>query len=127
MNVIFRTPYSRDYEDISSFEVVLDDVSLTVPDDSYTIPQLFERAVAGYSLTTNDPVYNEDYDHPSEYGDYDLADYHTESLELSERFARREYAKSKLLRSVAKQSDSSFDGNTDVDKGKESGGEREGV
>lgn len=124
---MFRNPYSRNYEDSYNYESVLDPISVTIPDDSYTIPQLFERAVAGYSLTSRDPVYNEDYDHPSEYGDYDLADFDTERKELESRAMERQRRKEKLYRSVAEQSDPYLDGKADVNISKESSGEREGV
>lgn len=122
---MFRNPYTRDWQASYNLESA-DSVSLTIPDDSYTIPQLFERAVAGYSLTSRDPVYNEDYDHPSEYGDYDLADYDTDRKEIEFRSLERQRRKEELLRNAAKQSDSGSDGTSDSDMEERSGGEREG-
>lgn len=124
---MFRNPYKRNYKDSYNYESVLDPISVTVPDDSYTIPQLFERAVAGYSLTAHDPIYNEDYDHPSEYGDYDLADYDTDRKELQSRAMERQRRKEELLKSAAKQNDLRSDLPVDVDISKKSDGEQEGV
>lgn len=95
-------------------------VSMTVPDESFTIAELFQRAAQGLPITTRekDAVYNEDYWHPSEDGDYDLADYHSEVLELQARRrslqeaskAQKDDKPDSVSRSDAKQSDTNTDG-----------------
>lgn len=65
--------------------------SCVVPDETYSIPELFIRAQQGFPITdkSSDAVYNEDYHHPSEDGDYDLSDYDTDIRDIRSRAKQR--------------------------------------
>lgn len=92
----FRTPYNFKLEDRDCETIT--DPSMTVPDMSYTIPELFARFAAGRSVPVFDKGYYsgvdpdlDDFD-PTESGDFDLADY-TERQAYLDYLAKKDIKK----------------------------------
>lgn len=91
----FSTPYKYDPADVGCYEVLSDEPSMTVPDQSLTVRDLLERYTRGIApACAREPLYDdrenldfEDVD-PSERPDFDLVDVdlHRRNLEaLSEK------------------------------------------
>lgn len=83
------------YDPACSATIVEDNVSMTKPDQTYSIRELFDRMAKGLSLdnTIARPVYyedNPDIDNPdpTQDPDFDFADYQREMENVNQRLSR---------------------------------------